>query len=83
MTVLELYTNGKVKSDLRVLSGANGKVLCYKFNPTKHLEIGKRDIRAVWADITVTDFGFGNYARPIICVFVDGSRDAKQKAVEK
>lgn len=35
MTVLELYTNGENKSDLRVLSGANGKVLCYKFNPTK------------------------------------------------
>ena len=75
MTVLELYTNCQVKSALRVLSSYNGKVLCYKFNPAKHLEIGKRDVRAVWADITVTNSGFGNYAQPIMCVFADGSEE--------
>lgn len=77
MTVLELYTNCKIKSDLRVISSYNCRLLCYKFDPTKHLDIGKRDVEYVWADITVTNSGFGSYAKPIICVLADDSTEAK------
>ncbi len=63
------------KSPLKVLSAYNGKVLCFAFDKKKHLEIAEREILDVWADITVTNSVFGNYARPIMCCYVEGHQE--------
>lgn len=62
------------KSTLRVMSAYNGKILCYNYttNSEKHAEIGKREVLDIWSDIIVTDSGFGHYATPILCAYVDG-----------
>lgn len=77
MTVLEF---SKIcKSPLRCISAYNGKILCYEFNAEKHTEIGKRELYDVWADMQVTDCGFGNYARPILCAFVCGAPEYEKE----
>ena len=79
MTVAE-FAKG-CRSRLRCISAYNGKILCYEYNAEKHTEIGERKILSVWADILVTDSGFGNYAVPILCAYVDGAKEyAKEKA---
>lgn len=70
------------KSPLRCISAYNGKILCYEFNAKKHTQIGEREVYDVWSDIQVTDCGFGSYARPILCVFVDG-RAEREKEVRR
>lgn len=81
MTVLEF---SKIcKSPLRCISAYNGKILCYEFNAKKHTEIGEREICDVWADIQVTDSSFGNYARPIMCVFVNGMAEYEKERAKK
>lgn len=82
MTVFEF---SKIcKSPLRLISAYNGKILCYEFNAEKHTEIGKREIYDVWADIRVTNSGFGDYARPIMCAFVNGAAEyEKERAKEQ
>ena len=77
MTVLEF--SKMCKSPLRCISAYNGKILCYQFNAEKHTEIGKRELYDVWADIQVTDSSFGNYARPILCCFVNGSKEYEKE----
>lgn len=80
MTVNELATC--VKSELRVLSAYTGKVLCYNFNPEKHAEIGKREVRSLWAELKVTDSSFGNYAQPYLCVYADGTNEFRKENPE-
>lgn len=71
MTVSEFYKQAEVRSKLRVYHGGNGKILCYDYVPEKHEEkIGEKEILALWADIEVTDSGFGHYAQPYLCVYV-------------
>lgn len=74
MTVNELYRNLKIKSPLKVLSGYNGKVLCFAFDPKRqeHQKIGERRISCIWAELRVVKSGFGNNADTILCAFVDG-----------
>lgn len=69
MTVSELFVGGECRSILKVLSARTGKVMAHSFNPKKHEEIGKREVCAVWAELSVTDSGFGNYCRPIMCCY--------------
>ena len=57
MTVKEFYKYG-CESDLKVLSGYNGKVLCRRFDPKKHTEIGEREISSYQAEEEVTRSGF-------------------------
>ena len=83
MTVLELFNQCRVRSILKVMSGYNSKVLCQKFIPEKHLDIGKREVIATWADLTVTKAAFGNYAQPILCAFVDGSDEYEKEQRKK
>lgn len=83
MTVLEMFYNCRVRSPLKVMSGYNSKVLCQNFIPDKHLEIGKREVIAIWADIAVTKATFGNYAQPILCAFVDGSDEYEKEQRKK
>lgn len=80
MTVQELYD--VCESRLKIKSAYNGKVLCYNFKPDKHGNIGKREILAVWASIETEDIGFGNYASPIMCAYVEGSEEYK-KVIEQ
>ncbi len=65
------------KSAIRVASGFNGKVLCREFNKDKHNEIAEREVTAIWSDLLITDSGFGNYAKAIICVYVDGEKESR------
>lgn len=77
MTVSELFD--KCESTLKVMSAYNGKVLCHRFIPEKHKEIGERRVSAVWADIVVKDTGFEHYARPIMCVYADGLKEMEKE----
>ena len=72
MTVNEFFKY-YCKSDLKVMSGYNGKILCKRFNPKRHIEIGEREVAAVWAEIEVTKpSGYRQSATPIICAYVHG-----------
>lgn len=78
MTLSEFYKH-YCKSELKVLSAFNGKVLCRNFNPNKHENIADREVHAVWAEVSVAPhFTFGNYAEPIICVYVDGRKEYEE-----
>ena len=72
MTVKELYDSIKIKSSLRILSAYNGKILCYEYKPHKHVELGEREIVALWSDIVVQNFSYGHSACPVLCMYVDG-----------
>lgn len=69
MTVSEFYVGCECRSTLKVLSARTGKVMAHRFDPQKHEEIGKKQICAIWAELSVTDSGFGNYCRPIMCCY--------------
>lgn len=81
MTVLEMYQQCKIQSNLKVMSGYNGKVLCHNFNPNndKHKEIGKREILSLWADIVTVGHGYSSYARPVMCAYVDGVKEWREE----
>lgn len=75
MTVAEFYNGCECRSTLKVMCARTGRVIAHNFNPQKHEAVGKRKISAVWAELSVTDSGFGNYCRPIMCCYaqeVDG-----------
>lgn len=78
MTVAELYKDCRVKSILKVMSAYNMKVLCQNFNPEKHKDIGERRVSAVWAEILIQRSAFGNYAKPIMCVYADGLKEMEE-----
>ena len=71
MTVSDLYKGVSLRSDLRVIHAGTGKILCYQYNPDvpKHEKIGKMEILYLWASMQVIDNGFGDYAKPYLCVF--------------
>lgn len=78
MTLSEFY-KFYCKSELKVMSAFNGKVLCRNFIPEKHKGIADREVRSVWAEIkSSSNYSFGNYAKPIICVFVDGRKEYEE-----
>ena len=83
MTVLELFNQCEIKSELRVLSAYNSKILCYDFDPERHLKIGQREVRNVWADMVIKEMPFGKYAVPIICAFADGSEEYEKEQRKK
>lgn len=60
------------RSPLKIMSAYNGKVLCREFDEKKHAEIAEREIVSVWAEITVSNGTFGNFAKPIMCAYVNG-----------
>jgi len=74
MTVAEL---AKVtETSMKVMSAYNGKVLCHRFDPGKHKEIGEREVRSVWADLDILNGAFGKQAKALICVYADGAPEA-------
>lgn len=65
--------------EIKVISGFNGTMLCRDFKHTKHKELGNREILNVWTEIRTTqDACFGNWAKPIICVYVDGAEECRK-----
>lgn len=79
MTVSEFYKQAGVRSKLRVYHGGNGKILCYGYVPEKHEgKIGGKEILSLWADMEVTESGFGHYAYPYLCVYV-GQEEPKDE----
>lgn len=77
MTVCELSKLSR--SPLKCLSGYNGKVLCFEFKEDKHKEIGEREVLSVWADIRVSEHGYGHWALPHLCCYVDGHKECEEK----
>lgn len=69
MTVSEFYNGCNCRSILKVMSARTGKVMAHRFDPEKHEKVGKMQICDVWADLIVTDSGFGDYCRPIMCCY--------------
>jgi len=66
-----------VQGPIEVKSGYNGKLLCRVYNDKKHSAISEREVTTVWPEIRATNgFGYDSYARPVICVFVHGSKEA-------
>lgn len=83
MTVNEFF---KIycRSGLKIMSGYNGKILCKRFNPKRHMEIGEREITVVWAEIEVTKpSGCRQSATPIICAYVNGIKEYEKEHLTK
>ena len=70
---------------IEVRSAYNSKFLCKDYNPFKHKEtIGTREITSVWSEIRVSEgIGFGNTARPVICVYVVGDKEYEQDLIKQ
>ena len=67
------------QTDIKVMSGFNGKVLCKQFNPKKHTEIASREIVSVWSEIEASkSMGYRNFAHGNICVFVNGAKECNE-----
>ena len=77
MTLQELYEVNK--GELKVMSGFNGKILCYNYLPNKHGDLGKRQVLSVWPEVKVIKSTLGDYAKAIMSVFVDGAEEAKKE----
>jgi hypothetical protein len=77
MTVNELA--GMARCPIEVKSGYNGKILCRGYNGKKHVSVADREVTSIWTEIRVTNGGgFSSFARPIICVYVSGEKEAAQ-----
>lgn len=83
MTVKEFFDTFNVQSTVKILSSYNGRVLCYKFNSEKHKDIGEREIRTVFADLSVQEKSFGKHADPIISLYVNGHEDYEKERRKK
>ena len=62
-------------TSVKVMSAYNGKVLCHRFDPEKHKEIGEREVKTVWADFKSSDCGSHKTIIPMLCVYADGSKE--------
>lgn len=83
MTVQEFFQSCECKSQLKVLSGYNGKVLCYSYDPKKHTEIGEREMLDIWADVRVSNHPFGNIAIPILCCYASGTKECEAEMLKR
>lgn len=53
-------------------------MLCKRFDPKKHTEIGEREILSFWADEEVTRSGFSVFSQHFICCYADGAPEYKK-----
>lgn len=81
MTVQELYKVSR--SHIKIMSGYNGKVLCYQYSPEKHKKLSEREILSIWSEVKVITCSGGDYAKAIISVFVNGSEEYKKEREKK
>ncbi len=70
MTLKELYDAVGIRSPLKVLSSRTGKVLARNFNAKTHAHLEHKKVYDIWAELEITDSGFGNYCRPIMVCYV-------------
>lgn len=81
---LQEFRKYHCQSELKVMSGYNGKVLCKDFNEKKHAHLADREVHSVWAECVATKgLAFGNIAKPIICCYVDGKEEAEKALAER
>lgn len=81
---LQEFREYHCRSELKVMSAYNGKVLCKDFNEKKHAHLADREVHSVWAEcVSTKGLGFGNIAKPIICVYVDGKPEAEKALAER
>ena len=80
MDVLTVGDFAKIcQTDIKVMSGFNGKILCKRFNPEKHTEIAKREVVTVWSEIRANKaMGYNNAAFAEICVYVNGKKECDE-----
>jgi len=70
MTLGEL---GKVaKTDIRVLSPRDDRVICFNFYAKKHESIADREVSAIWPEIKTSVNGYRTHATTVICVYLKG-----------
>ena len=77
LTVNELSNYFHCKTDIKVISGFNDKILCKRFDKDKHIEIGEREVLEIWSEVEIRNSIWGSYAKSIICVCVHGGKEAK------
>lgn len=75
LTVNEL--SNYCKSDIKVISGFNDKILCKRFDKDKHVEIGEREVLQIWSEFKIRNSIWGNCAESIITACVYGGKEAK------
>ena len=73
MTVQELFDVSE--SRIKVMSGYNGKILCHEYSPDKHKVLSEREVVAVWSEMKVIASVYGNYAKAIMSVYVNGKEE--------
>ena len=80
MEILTVGDFAKIcQTDIKVMSGFNGKVLCKRFNPKKHTEIAEREVVSVWSEIRANkSMGYSNAAFAEICVYVNGAKECAE-----
>lgn len=85
MKLIELYTSIKIPSEIKVLSGFNGKVLCHNYqNKPNQVDVGEREVGTIWPDFKVdSSLGYGRAIRPILKVFVDGKEECESEILKK
>lgn len=44
------------------------------------MSIAGREVVDLWSELIITDNGFGNYAKPILCCFVEGTEELYKEA---
>jgi hypothetical protein len=60
-----------LKTTIKIMDARDGRVLCYRYNASKHINLADREILSVWAEIDVhSGGGFHSMARPNICAYV-------------
>lgn len=80
MKLKELYEMGvRFYSLVEVRSGYNGKILCRKFEPKKHSEIGERELLSMWADTKKLSKSPGTEVYPVLCCYVDGGPEYEKR----
>ena len=71
MTLKELYEGVPINCRLKVISGRTGRVLAHDYRISKKKEqLGSKEVLNMWAELEVTDSGFGNYCKPLIACYV-------------
>ena len=75
MQLKELYDGVSIKSRLKVLNGRTGRVMACNYRPETHGHLDTKEILAVWADLEITDSGFGDYCRPIMKCYISEEDD--------
>lgn len=82
MRLNELYEAISFHSLLEVRSAFNGKILCKKFDPQKHVEIGERELVSMWADTRKHSNNPSEWIYPVLCCYVDGGPEYEKEALK-